>query len=34
MAPQFDEAAFALKPGDHTGIVESSHGFHIIKRLK
>ena len=34
MAPQFDEAAFALEPGDHTGIVESSHGFHIIKRLK
>ena len=34
MAPQFDEAAFALEAGDHTAIVESNHGFHIIKRLK
>ena len=34
MAPQFDEAAFALAPGEHTAVVESAHGFHIIKRLK
>ena len=34
MAPQFDDAAFALAPGEHTRIVESNHGFHIIKRLK
>jgi len=34
MAPQFDKAAFGLKPGEHTAIVESNHGFHIIKRLK
>ena len=34
MAPQFDEEAFALEPGQHTQIVESTHGFHIIKRLK
>lgn len=34
MAPQFDEAAFALSPGEHTQVVESAHGFHIIKRLK
>ena len=34
MAPQFDDAAFSLTPGEHTQVVESSHGFHIIKRLK
>ena len=34
MVPQFDDAAFALSPGEHTGIVESPHGFHIIKRLE
>jgi NIMA-interacting peptidyl-prolyl cis-trans isomerase 1 len=34
MAPQFDEAAFALAPGAHTEVVESTHGFHIIKRIK
>jgi len=34
MAPQFDEAAFTLEPGAHTQVVESAHGFHIIKRLK
>jgi len=34
MAPQFDAAAFALEVGEHTAIVESNHGFHIIKRLK
>ena len=34
MAPQFDDAAFALTPGAHTQVVESTHGFHIIKRLK
>ena len=34
MAPQFDDAAFSLTPGAHTQVVESSHGFHIIKRLK
>lgn len=34
MAPQFDEVAFSLEPNERSGIVESSHGFHIILRLE
>ena len=34
MVPQFDEVAFALKPGEVSAIVESAHGFHIIRRLE